>query len=278
MARKRLTQLFPFLLPLRKRQRIFCFYMGMRLDKNRYTKSFSNTILPYKVFETSCPLYNPKTGFDMVYQENKVFNLKLAAAKLNTLLIRPGETFSFWMAIRHADKDTPYKDGLTVKDGILTTEYGGGMCHMSNVLFWIFLHTPLIILERRGHDIKDFPEPPSDAPMGVDATVSLGWIDLKVKNATKYTFQICIAFDEECIMGSVFSDRDLGFHYEIKNGDLVYYRKNNVVYEQVDVWKHQIPNTVNTVNQELNAALIYKNVCEIAYQLPDHIKVIEKDA
>jgi vancomycin resistance protein VanW len=203
--------------------------MGMRLDKNRYTNSFSKTILPYKVFETISPLYNRKTGFDMVYQENKVFNLKLAAAKLNTLIIKPGETFSFWMAIRHADKDTPYKDGLTVKDGILTTEYGGGMCQMSNVLFRMFLHTPLTILERHGHNIKEFPAPPSDAPIGIDATVSLGWIDLKVKNTTEYTFQICIAFDEECITGSVFSDKDIDCHYEIKNRDLIYYREGNIV-------------------------------------------------
>ncbi|TNJ65336.1 glycopeptide resistance accessory protein VanW [Paenibacillus hemerocallicola] len=274
MPRKRVTQIFPMLLPFRKRQRAFCFYMGMHLDKNRYTNSFSKTILPCKVFETSCPLYNQKTGFDMIYQENKVFNLKLAAAKLHTLIIMPGETFSFWKVIRHADKQTPYKDGLTVKDGILTTEYGGGMCHMSNLLFWMFLHTPLTILERRGHDIKDFPEPPSDTPMGVDATVSLGWIDLKVKNATEYTFQICIAFDEECITGSVFSDKDMGCHYEIKNGDLIYYRENNIVYEQVDVWKNQIS---NTTNQKVNSAVVYKNVCGIGYKLPDHIKVIKKD-
>lgn len=275
MPRKRLTQLFPFLLPLRRWQRTSCFYLGMRLDKNRYTNSFSQVILPYKVFETSCPLYNSKTGFDMVYQENKVFNLQLAAAKLHKLLIRPGETFSFWMAIRHADKHNPYKDGLTVRDGVLTTEYGGGMCHMSNVLFWMFLHTPLTILERHGHDIKDFPEPPSDAPMGVDATVSLGWIDLKLKNATEYTLQICISFDEECITGSVFCDKDMGCYYEIKNGDLIYYRENNTIYEQVDVWKNQIS---HTTDQKMNSDLVYQNVCEIRYNLPDYIKVRQKGA
>lgn len=38
MGRKRLTQFFPGLLPLRKRQKIFCYYMGMRLDHNRYSE------------------------------------------------------------------------------------------------------------------------------------------------------------------------------------------------------------------------------------------------
>jgi vancomycin resistance protein VanW len=275
MARKRLTQLFPKLLPLRKKQRVACFYMGMHLTKNRYARSFSKALLPYKVFETSCPLYNPKTGFDMVYQQNKVFNLKLASTTLNMLTIKPGETFSFWMAIRHADKDIPYKDGLTVNDGVLTTEYGGGMCHMSNVLFWMFLHTPLTIVERQRHGVKDFPEPPSDAPMGVDATVSLGWVDLKVKNTTEYTFQLCVAFSDDLIIGSIFSDKDMGCHYEIKNENLIYYKERDTVYEQVEVWKSLIS---NRTNQRMNSVLAYTNICKIGYQLPGHITVTNKDA
>ena len=109
MKRKRATELFPFLIPLRTKQRKFCFYLGMRLDKNTYCKARLEGALPYVAFEDSSQLYNTETGFDMVYQENKVFNLKLAAKELNGLLIRPGETFSFSQAIRYADRHTPYK-------------------------------------------------------------------------------------------------------------------------------------------------------------------------
>ncbi|MNC76551.1 hypothetical protein D3C75_1282940 [compost metagenome] len=65
----------------------------------------------------------------------------------------------------------------------------------------------------------------------------------------------------------------MGCFYEVRNGDLVYYRKNNKVYEQVEVWKNRIS---HTADQKLNSALVYKNVCEIGYSLPDHIKVINK--
>ena len=75
MPRKRVTQIFPWLLPLRRKQRLFFFYTGMRLDGNRYAAGKSDLPLPYPLFETRCPLYNRETGFDMVYQENKVFNL-----------------------------------------------------------------------------------------------------------------------------------------------------------------------------------------------------------
>ena len=142
-----------------------------------------------------------------VYQENKVFNLKLAAATLDRLLIRPGETFSFWRLVRYADRKTPYRDGLAEVNGKLTVQPGGGLCQLSNLLFWMFLHTPLTLIERHGHRIKDFPEPPSDAPLGVDATVAEGWLDLRVRNDTEITFQITVTLEGDAITGRVSTDR-----------------------------------------------------------------------
>jgi len=90
MSRKKLTQIFPFLLPIRVMQRKICFYIKMRFDGHRYAKTINEKQFPYKLFETSCALYNSDTGFDMIYQENKVFNLKLAAKTLSGLLIGNG--------------------------------------------------------------------------------------------------------------------------------------------------------------------------------------------
>lgn len=273
MSRKRITQRFPWLLPLRTKQRLFCFYTGMRLDGSRYASTKSKTLLPYQLFETSCPLYNRETGFDMVYQENKVFNLKLAAATLDTIVIKPQETFSFWKLVRYADRDIPYKEGLTVIDGKLITAPGGGLCQMSNSLFWMFLHTPLTIIERHGHDVKDFPEPPSDALIGVDATVSEGWLDLKVKNETEIAFQISIVFDEEHIIGRIFTDKDTEHVYEVTNGQPLYYRKNGKVFEEVDINQTVIP----TASGEcISSKCLYRNKCEIGYQLPDGTEIVEK--
>ncbi len=81
----------------------------------------------------------------------------------------------------------------------------------------MFLHTPLTLTERHGHQVKDFPEPPSDAPLGVDATVAEGWLDLRVRNDTEVTFQIAISFDQAHITGRVYTARDLGLTYEAIN-------------------------------------------------------------
>lgn len=270
MSRKRITQLFPWLLPLRKKQRLLCFYTSMSLDRNHYSSQRLKTLLPYQLFETSCPMYNSETGFNMVYQENKVFNLKLVAKELDKSTIRPGETFSFWKLVRYADKHTPYKDGLVVSDGKLQTLPGGGLCQMSNLLFWLFLHTPLTIVERHGHRIKNFPEPPSDVPIGVDATVSEGWLDLKVKNETARTFQIVISFDEKNIKGCVLTDIKPTATFHISNGKPLYYRKNGRIFEEVDI----IQSLVTLSSKEcVSSKLLYRNCCEIGYLLPDDIEL-----
>ncbi len=96
MKRKRLTQVFPFLLPIRKWQRKKLFYLEMLIDGNKYAKNKFEALLPNTVFETSSLMLNENSGFDMKYQINKVHNLKLAARIINKVIIEPNETFSFW--------------------------------------------------------------------------------------------------------------------------------------------------------------------------------------
>lgn len=273
MPRKRITQRFPWLLPLRTRQRKFCFYLNMRMDKNSYAETQQQECLPVELYTSSCPMYNTNTGFDMIYQENKVYNLKLAAKTVDGLLIRPGETFSFWNSARFADRETPYREGLTEIDGKLTTTQGGGLCMITNLLFWVFLHSPLTIVERHGHPRKDFPEPPSDAPLGVDATVAEGWLDLKVRNDTKRTFQISVSFDEANITGTLRMEQDEGICYRVYNGPVTYERRDGTIIESVDVIRERVS---RESGQVLTRTVMYCNQCEIGYRLPEGTQVTEK--
>lgn len=86
MKRKRLTQVFPFLLPIRKWQRKKLFYLEMLIDGNKYAKNKSEALLPNTIFETSSLMLNENSGFDMKYQINKVHNLKLAARTINKVI------------------------------------------------------------------------------------------------------------------------------------------------------------------------------------------------
>jgi len=245
----------------------------MYFDRNRYAKTKAPELLPFCIYEAKSKLLNENTGFDMRYQENKVFNLKLAAKTLNGLLIKPGETFSFWQAVRYADKHIPYKDGLTVTNGKLVASPGGGLCQMSNLLFWVFLHSPLTIVERHSHKVREFPTLRKDEPEGVDATVSEGWLDLKVKNKTDVTFQLGIGFDEENIFGSLYAEREMAYMYKIEGKDLSYFRKDGKIFEKISIYRRQI--TLDT-HETLSEGLLYENLCEIGYRLPNDTPITGK--
>lgn len=275
MKRRRITQLFPFLLPIRRTQRKLFFYTKMYFDRNHYAKAKAPEFLPFCIYETKSKLLNENTGFDMKYQENKLFNLRLAAEPVNGILIRPGEVFSFWQRVRYAEKNERYKDGLCVVDGELVTVPGGGLCHLSNLLFWLFLHTPLTIVERHPHQIKDFPSPDKDEPDGVDATVSEGWLDLKVKNNTNLTFQIKISLNGPYIYGSIFTDQAIGHRYEIINREKSYFKKEGKTFERISVCQQKID---IKSKQVISENLLYTDGCEVGYPLPKETAIAEEKA
>ena len=274
MQRKRITQVFPWLIPFRRWQRKKLFYLEMQLDGNKYAKKTSEELLPNTVFETSSLMLNENSGFDMKYQINKVHNLKLAARTINKVIIEPNETFSFWQLVRRADQCEKYKDGLNLVDGKIVGSYGGGLCQLSNMLFWLFLHTPLTVAERHGHAVESFPTTTEDLPCGTDATISEGWLDLKVRNDTDNTFQIEITFDDSYMYGRVLSQKPVTIEYSIKNSSVSYIHRNGRTYQIASVYRSERDKRTCVER----GAELYINQCEIGYKLPDDIIIEERGA
>lgn len=260
---KSLTQRLPFLLPLRRWQKKQCFYWRMRHDGARYAAGTLDGLLPCLVCEASSEMVNPGTGQDIQYQYNKVHNLALAGRTMDRLVLLPGQTFSFWQRVRGADKATPYKDGLVLVDGKLTAAYGGGLCQLSNLLFWLFLHTPLTVVERHGHRVEYFPAE-AGFPCGVDATVHEGWLDLKVKNETDQLFQICVGQADGRLWGRIYSDTAPAVDYQVSNGAVRYCRRDGAVWETAEVLRQETERATGRTRQRL----LYENVCRIGYPLP----------
>lgn len=272
MKRKRLTQIFPFLLPLRKWERKHFFYLQMKLDENKYATQVSDELLPHTVFETSSLMLNENSGFDMGFQINKVHNLKLAAKTVNKVIIEPKETFSFWQLVRWADRKEKYKDGLNLVNGKIIGSYGGGLCQLSNMLFWLFLHTPLTVVERHAHAVESFPSTTEDLPCGTDATINEGWLDLKVRNDTDKVFQIEISFDDRFMYGRVLSESPMDKEYLVFNSDVSYIKRNGRVYQIASVCRSEVDKKTGSITEKE----LYINQCEIGYELPNDIKIDER--
>lgn len=149
----------------------------------------------------STPLLRRLKDVDMQLQYNKITNLKLAAAKVNDIILQPGETFSYWRLIGKPTKRKGYQEGLVLFCGKLDRGIGGGLCQLSNLIYWITIHTPLTVVERYRHSYDVFPDSNRTQPFGSGATCVYNYRDLMIRNDTKQPFQLKIWLTESELCG-----------------------------------------------------------------------------
>ena len=108
---------------------------------------------------------------------NRNHNIKLAIAALTGWVIEPGETFSFNEVVGQATKEKGYLEAPVLQNKRLVPGIGGGICQAATTLYLAALRAELEIVQRASHS-----RPVSYVPLGQDATVAYGLLDLKIRN------------------------------------------------------------------------------------------------
>ena len=105
-----------------------------------------------------------------------------------------------------------------------------------------------------------------------DATINEGWLDLKLRNDTDNTFQIEISFDDNFMYGRILSQSSVNIEYTVFNSSVSYFKREEKVYQIASVCRTEKDKmTGRQTEKEL-----YVNQCEIAYKLPDDVKIEER--
>jgi vancomycin resistance protein YoaR len=113
----------------------------------------------------------------------RVFNVNLAASRINGTLVKPGDTFSFNQTLGDVSKFTGYQEAYIISGGKTILGDGGGVCQVSTTLFRATLNAGLPIIERTAHAYRvGYYE--QNSPPGLDATVYAPSPDFKFKNDT----------------------------------------------------------------------------------------------
>ena len=113
----------------------------------------------------------------------RIHNLSLAASRLNGILIKPGEEFSFNRAVGDISQGTGYQQAYVIKEGKTILDDGGGVCQTSTTFFRAALNAGLPITERHQHSYRVSYYENGSKP-GYDAAIYLPNIDLRLKNDT----------------------------------------------------------------------------------------------
>lgn len=183
--------------------------------KFKFAKEQCKAELPYIHFSHRSLLLRQLKDVDMQYQYNKIINLKLAVKELDGIIVHPGETFSYWKLIGKPTYQKGYVNGMVLFCGNFSYGVGGGLCQLSNLIYWMTLHTPLTVIERYRHSFDVFPDSNRTQPFGSGATCVYPYRDLMIYNNTNSDYQIRLYVREKYLEGEWRSLQQPMYRYKI---------------------------------------------------------------
>ncbi|HWO23067.1 MAG TPA: VanW family protein [Kofleriaceae bacterium] len=127
-----------------------------------------------------------ETQFSVVDRDRN-FNLKLAASKINGVVLRPGQEWSFNGQVGERSQKMGYKVAHVIEAGEMVDGLAGGTCQISTTVFGAAFFAGLDIVKTTNHS-----RPSAYTPLAFDATVVWPTTDLVLKNS--YDFPVAIRY------------------------------------------------------------------------------------
>ena len=128
------------------------------------------------------------------YWEGKVENIRLAASRMDGVVIQPGEIFSFWTLVGRPIEAAGFRVGRSIRSDAVGAEVGGGLCQISGIAYEVGLRAGLTVVERHPHTRDLYTEDTRFTPLGLDATVVWPQKDMRLRNGfgrpVAFAFQV----------------------------------------------------------------------------------------
>lgn len=240
-------------------------YLKWSFEGKTFASLKSTAKLPYRVKKHQSLLIRKLGDTNIQLQHNKVINLSIAIERIDGIIIRPGETFSFCKLVGHTTKRKGYLPGILLSCGEAKPGIGGGICQIANLIHWLVIHSPLTVTQRYHHSFDPFPDDRRVLPFGSGATVFYNYIDYQFMNCTPYTFQLRLWLSEKCLEGELRVDQDLDFAYHVFEKDHQFLKIRNKYFRKNEIWRKIISRKSGEI---LETELVTKNFAEVKY-VPD---------
>jgi vancomycin resistance protein VanW len=261
--RSRVSQLHPVLYRARVAELCIERRLSDRLRRTRFAATVAPAPLPVALIHHRSVLRRQLRNLDPRLQETKIVNLGLAAAALDGLLIKPGEVFSFWNRVGPPTAARGFVEGLILRGGQIEVGIGGGLCQMSNLLYWMALHTPLRIVEHHHHGFDPFPDAGRTLPFGSGATIFYSYGDLRLGNPTSHAFQLLVRVGPRHLHGAIASERDWPLAYHVEEREHRFTRAaDGAVYRDNELWRRVVDRRTGRV---VDCTLFTRNHALVKY-------------
>lgn len=264
---KPLSLYHPALYWLRVWQKRLFRQLAWRFSRKTYTVSLDSTRLPYRYLKHTSKLIRKLGNSDIALQHNKVINLKLAVASVNGVVIAPGEYFSFCRLVGRPTRQRGYVEGMELSFGEARTGVGGGICQLSNLIHWMAIHSPLVVVERSNHSFDPFPDEGRVLPFGSGAAIFYNYVDLVLYNPTDRHFQLKLNVGEQQLEGELLCDQIREYRYHVYQREHRFVRDGGRVFRENEIWRDV--RTKGQDSQLVKSECLYRNRVVVKYAVDD---------
>lgn len=255
-------------------RRVLRYYDWHIKRKGSFASDRTSEKLPYRVKKHQSVLLRRLGDSDMQLQRNKVVNLSIAINHITGIIIKPGQTFSFYKLVGRPTRKKGYLEGIELSFGKARQGIGGGLCQIANLIHWLAIHSPLTVTERHHHSFDPFPDSGRVLPFGSGASLFYNYLDYQLTNNTKHTFQINLWFSEKCLEGEIRIDTELEYAYHVFEKDHQFLKIGDTFYRKNEIWRNKTLKFQS--GKIIDTELITKNFARVAYTPELYIEVEEK--
>lgn len=110
-------------------------------------------------------------------QANRNENMRLATVAINSVVVQPGEVFSYNRVVGPRTEERGFKIATVFQGKKKVPGLGGGICQISSTLYMATKQTNLKVVERHEHSL-----PVTYCSRDDEATVSWGYLDYRFQN------------------------------------------------------------------------------------------------
>jgi len=152
---------------------------------------------------------------------------------------------------------------MRLSNGDAISGVGGGICQLANLLHWMFLHSPLTIVERSEHSFDPFPDKNRVLPWGVGCSIVYNYVDLVVRNDTPYTFQLKVWVGRQHLKGELRADQLPELTYRVQGRDDTFWRQGDRIFRTNEIWRTVLRRADGS---EVGEELVKRNCALVKYE------------
>lgn len=220
MSRRNFCDLGPFAYAISVRKQIIVRHIHNFLHKENYATTRQEAPMPALIHAYSCNMIKRGPGIDLRLQVNKAENIRLACKRMNQLVIRPGESFSFWHYVGKTSRKNGFAEGRVIVNGKLVAGTGGGLCNLANAIHLLAMHSPLTMTELHHHSDALAPDPDGKrTPYSAGTSVNYNYLDLRFRNDTGQPVQLLAWCEGDELHAELRTTQEYPYTYRIVEED-----------------------------------------------------------